>query len=145
MTKTTQPRTIHARATGLTVPAISAAGDALPGRVLYQGETITLSPEQVEATYDRTGASWLDLTPEEQVKRWGMQRFGDGPAPEGLKLAGDDESFQYRAGLAARSEAEQISNPAERRAALAEVSAEYGAVLSPRAQGPVRQPDRTGF
>lgn len=134
MTTTDGPITIHARATGLTVPALTAAGDAAPGRVLYQGETVTLSAEQVDATRDRNGDSWLDLTPEEQVRKWGSQKFGIGPAPDDLKLAGDDESVLYRRGLRARAEAQAISNPADRREALADVEAEYGKVLHVRPQ-----------
>lgn len=134
MTKIEGPITIHARSTGLSIPAVTAAGDAAPGRVLYQGETVTLSAEEVNATYDRTGATWLSLSPEEQVKRWGMQKFGLGEAPDELKFAGDDESYQYKAGLRAREEAKAISNPADRREALADVEAEYGDVLHVRPQ-----------
>jgi hypothetical protein len=49
------------------------------------GDEITVTPEMHETTVDRDGASWLDLTPEEQVQRWGMQMFAPGPAPEGLR------------------------------------------------------------
>lgn len=133
--KKTAPVTIHARRTGLTIPGPTVAGGTPQGGILlYQGQTVTLSAEQVEATRDRMGNSWLDLTPEEQVRRWGMQIFGLGPAPEGLAFAGDDESYQYRAGLRAREYARAISDPAERAAALAKVREEYGEVLNPQAQ-----------
>lgn len=60
-------RIFHCRATGLTLPAFSPAGDARPGRVLSRGETFTVSPETYELTKDRLGQSFLDLTEAEQV------------------------------------------------------------------------------
>lgn len=127
-------RIFHCRATGLTLPAFSPAGDARPGRVLSRGETFTVSPETYELTKDRLGNSFLDLTPQEQVQRWGSQRFGIGPAPEDMGLADDDEYQMYKAGVRARERALLISHPVERAEALAEVEKRYGAALHPKAQ-----------
>lgn len=146
MTDPTEPRIFHARSTGLTLPeAGRAGGTPAGGRVLYQGETFEVTREVYDATKDRGGRSWLDLTPEEQVQRWGMQKFGPGPAPEDLKFAGDDEGVQYRRGLAAREEALKHSDPGSRALALKEVATEYGDALNPIAQGPQHIPARTGF
>lgn len=132
---TTDNRTIHGVQTGLTIQAETIAGGiAAGGRVLRQGETITLTAAQVDETRDRLGNTYLDFTPEEQVGRWGKVLFADGPAPEGLKFGGDDEGYLYQQGLRAREHARQISDPNDRKAALAEVTAEYGHVLAPQAQ-----------
>lgn len=128
-------KTYHCRATGLTLPAFSPAGDARPGRVLSRGETFTVSPETYELTKDRLGNSFLDLTPQEQVQKWGAQRFGTGPAPEDMTYAEDDEYYQYLAGTRAREEAHKISHPIERAEALAAVEKKYGRALHPIAQG----------
>jgi len=133
----------HVRASGLTLPGIpSAPGGTATGRVLKRGEEFTVTPELYEATKDRNGASWLDMTPEAQVKRWGMVRFHEGPAPvdlaaevDSVGVGADDESVMYRRGIAAREYARAISDPAKRAEALKEVQAKYGHVLSPRAQG----------
>ena len=127
-------KTFHCRATGLTLPAFSPAGDPRPGRVLSRGETFTVSAEAYELTKDRLGNSFLDLTPDQQVARWGMQKFGTGPAPEDMKFAEDDEGYQYRAGTRAREQALLISHPVERAEALAAVEKRYGAALHPQAQ-----------
>lgn len=130
----TETRTFHARATGLTLSAYSPAGDAATGRVLYKGETFTVSAEEYELSKDRIGRSWLDLTPDEQVARWGMQKFGTGTAPEDMTFAGDDEGYQYKAGTRAREQALLISHPVERAEALAAIEKRYGAALHPQAQ-----------
>lgn len=137
---TTDTRIFHCRATGLTLPVFSAVGDAIGATVLYQGQTFTVTPEEYEMSKDRIGLSWLDLSPEQQVKRWGMVKFAEGPPPEDLKFAGDDEGYQYKAGTRAREQALLISNPVERAEALAKVRDEYGTALTPVAQGPQYMP-----
>ncbi|MCK2035686.1 hypothetical protein KZC51_06010 [Microbacterium sp. SSW1-49] len=121
--------TIHARSTGLTVPQITEAGDAAPGIVLYQGQTITLTPAQVDATRDRLGRTWLDLTADEQVQRWGMQKFAGGPAPEGMGIGEDDDAVWFKRAITALDAAKKITNPAERKAALQAVNVECGKYL----------------
>lgn len=135
-------KTFHCRATGLTLPAFSPTGDAIAGRVLYQGETFTVSAETHELTKDRLGLSWLDLTPEQQVQKWGMQRFGTGPAPDDLTFAGDDEGYAYKAGIRAREQALLISHPVDRAEALAAVEKKYGTALHPVAQSSQIFPSR---
>lgn len=127
-------KTFHCRATGLTLPAFSAAGDPLAGRVLSRGETFTVSAETYELTKDRLGNSWLDLTEQEQTQRWGMIRFLPGPAPEDIIYADDDEYFNYLAGTRARDQALAVSHPVERAEALAAVERKYGKALHPVAQ-----------
>lgn len=133
MTKS-EARIFHARSTGLMLTQVSEAGDPTRARVLFRGETFEVSPAEYEATIDRLGRSWLDLTPEEQVARWGMQKFGTGPAPSDMGLADDDENQMYQAGQRAQIEARAISDAEERKAALQRVNAKYGAALHPVAQ-----------
>ncbi|HEY9309918.1 MAG TPA: hypothetical protein VIP82_19110 [Microbacterium sp.] len=134
MSKTTEPRIIHIRASGVTLPAVSAAGDAVAGRVMRRGEEVEITPDLYAATIDRTGASFLDQTPEEQVKRYGMVKWADGPCPPEIQVGDDDEGYRYKAGLRAREDAKAVSNPTDRREALADVEAEYGDVLHVRPQ-----------
>lgn len=135
MTKTTQTRVIHCRASGLTLPGVpSAPGGTATGRVLRRGEEVEITEALYEETLDRNGASWLDLTPEEQVQRYGMQKWGEGPCPPEIAVGDDDEAFQYKLGVAARTYAEAISDPHDRTVALREVQEKYGAALYPRAQ-----------
>ncbi|MGN7965054.1 hypothetical protein ACTJKK_03155 [Microbacterium sp. 22179] len=135
-------RIFHCRATGLTLAQFSEAGDARAGKVLSRGENFTVTEAEYELSKDRLGRSWLDMTPDEQVKRWGMQKFGTGPAPSDMAFGSDDEGYQYRQGTRAREEAQLISHPKERAAALAEVERKYGSALHPVAQGPQHIPGR---
>lgn len=122
-------KTYHCRATGLTLPAFSAAGDPLAGRVLSRGETFTVSPETYDLTKDRLGNSFLDLTPDQQVARWGMQRFGTGAAPDDMVIGEDDEYQMFRVAFSKLEYARKISDPNERRAATQKVWRDYGDVL----------------
>lgn len=46
------------------------------GRVRTLGEKLTVTPVMYEETLDPvTRSSWLDLTPGDQVQRWGEQMF----------------------------------------------------------------------
>ncbi|WP_341954546.1 hypothetical protein [Microbacterium sp. LWH13-1.2] len=119
----------HCRATGLTLPAFSAAGDAAAGRVLSRGETFTVSPETYELTKDRLGSSFLDLTPQEQVQKWGSQRFGTGPAPEDMVIGEDDEYQVFKAAFAKLEYSRKISDPAARKLAVQKVWRDHGEVL----------------
>lgn len=122
-------KTFHCRATGLTLPAFSPAGDARPGRVLSRGETFTVSPETYELTKDRLGDSFLDLTEAEQVARWGMQRFGIGPAPEDMVIGEDDDYQAFKAAFSKLEYARKISDPTERKLAVQKVWRDHGDVL----------------
>lgn len=133
------PFLAHARSSGLTLPAVSRDA-AAPGRVLRQGEEFEVTQELYDATLDRYGESWIDLSEAEQVARWGMAKFGTGPKPEGMEVGGDDEGYRYRKGLKAREYAEQISDPMDRALALKQVQATYGDALNPIAQGPQHIP-----
>ncbi|WP_347978681.1 hypothetical protein [Microbacterium sp. ProA8] len=125
----------YVNASGLTLPGVPAAsGGTATGRVLRRGEEFEVTPELYAETLDRNGESWLDLTPEEQTRRYGHIKFLPGTRPDDIAVGDDDEGYRYKQGLAAREYAQQISDPAERAAALAEVSAEYGSVLRPIAQ-----------
>lgn len=136
MAKThTFPFTAHARSSGLTIPAVTVAGDAATGRVLRQGEEFVVTEELYAATLDRTGASWLDLDEQAQTARYGSVKWAKGAKPEELEIGGDDEGYRYRQGLAARQLAEQISDPMDRALALKQVQVEYGDALNPIAQG----------
>ncbi|MDN3443398.1 hypothetical protein [Microbacterium sp. APC 3901] len=140
MTDSRFPFIAHCRASGLTLPAVTLAGDAAPGRVLRQGEEFEVTEELYEATLDRTGASWLNLTDAEQVARYGCVKWAKGPRPEGMAVGGDDEGYRYRQGQAAKAYAERISDPMDRALALKKVQVEYGDALNPIAQGPQHIP-----
>lgn len=123
MTDDTQhePRTIHAKKSGFTVPF-----DNYSGKVLSQNETVTLTAEQVAGTFDRNGVSWLDLTEEQQMDRWRELRFGNGPAPEGAVVGADDpHGLRWRAYERARRLAEQFSDPFDRKVALRKVAEDF--------------------
>ncbi|MCC2031944.1 hypothetical protein [Microbacterium allomyrinae] len=143
----TKPATgiYHVRASGLTVPGIPATptGTAT-GRVLRRGEEFEVTPELYAETLDRNGESWLDLTPEQQVTRWGQQRFGAGPTPEGIVIGDDDEGYLYRLGVAAREQALAVSDPGDRALALKAVYRDYGAALNPTQPAQI-YPARNGF
>lgn len=99
-------------------------------RVAYRGEVITLSPEQIEATRDLNGNSWLDMTEEQQLDRWGHVNFrvGDVREEEAVKfIADDDEAMIYRLREQATKIADQISDPVARREARAEIAKRFGA------------------
>lgn len=129
------PFTAHARSSGLTIPAVTAAGDAATGRVLRQGEEFVVTEELYAATLDRTGASWLDLDDQAQTARYGSVKWAKGAKPEGMEVGGDDEGYRYRQGLKAHEYAERISDPMDRALALKQVQATYGDALNPIAQG----------
>lgn len=118
MAKThTFPFTAHVRGSGLTLPPVSRDA-AAPGTVMRQGEEFEVTQELYDATLDRYGDSFLDLSEAEQVARWGMVKWAKGPKPEGTEVGGDDEGYRYRKAQALKAYAEQISDPMERALAL---------------------------
>ena len=138
--------TYWVNASGLTLPGVPAAvGGTATGRVLRRGEEFEVTPELYAETVDRNGNSWLDLTPEEQVQRFGGIKFLPGSCPEGVAVGDDDEGYRYRQGLAAQEEALRLSDAADRALALKQAKAEYADALSPVAQGAQHIPARGGF
>ena len=121
-TKNRYPRTFHVLESGLTVNL----GDR-SGGVLYRGEVFTVTEQQYEFTKNKHGVSWLDMTPEEQDERWGVQRFGEGEAPADIGYIGsDDSTVRFRRRENAVIAARKITDDAERKKAFAEINATYG-------------------
>lgn len=116
--------TIHIFRTGLTYPRAGGefGGHSEVGR---RGQVIDLTPQDVEASRDRAGNSLWSLSPQEQRDRWGEQRFGIGPWPDGedVFVRGSVEWAEARE--AARREAWQAP-ASQRRAALADVEEKFG-------------------
>lgn len=122
--KTTYPRHFYVLASGLTVNLGERAGG-----VLYRGQTFEVTEEQYRETLDKSGRSWLDMTADEQEKRWGVQRFAEGTElPEDIRFVGDDD-FAVR--LIRRENetraARKIVDDDERKAELKRINALYGA------------------
>lgn len=124
-TKNSDTVTITVLATGLTLPGPSNpnAYFATSGRTALRGEVVEVERSE---TVNRNGDSWLDLTEDEQEQRWGKQMFALGDHSEGIELGDDDEyGVRYHRWLKATEEAQKISDPAERSAALREIKAKY--------------------
>lgn len=84
------PFTIHALAPeGLTLVSRAVTPFTADAITLYPGDSLEITESVYELNKDRDGASWFDLTPEAQKTEWGVQRFGVGPVPEGVKLAAE--------------------------------------------------------
>jgi hypothetical protein len=58
---------------------------------LRPAESIEVTQSVYEANVDRSGESWIDLTPEEQIERWGRVRFGTGDVPESVEATAKAE------------------------------------------------------
>lgn len=122
MTTTDKTVTITVLRSGLTVPHNNFAT-----RVALRGEVITLTPEQVQGTEDRYGASWLQMTDAEQEARWGEVKFVHGDHAEGIAFLGDDDStIRFRRRENAVLAARKIANDAERREAFRKINETYG-------------------
>lgn len=134
MTKTaTEARTIWAVASGLTVPTSSDGGT-----VLYRGQWVTLTPEQIERTRDRFGNSWLDETEADQLRRYGEVRWAEGLPPEGIGVGLDDDAARAAQRAEAESNLKFIADPEERKAASDAIKAKFGRG-NPSAQRSTRQ------
>ncbi|MGF2950302.1 hypothetical protein [Microbacterium alcoholitolerans] len=121
MSKTAFPRTFHILASGLSV----ALGD-FDGFVGLRGHEFTVSEEQYAFTKNRFGVSWLDMSADEQEAKWGVQRFAEGPVPEGMEIGQDDKhGARYRQWMRATEEAQKISNPVDRDAAFRKIKADF--------------------
>lgn len=51
------------------------------GRTFYRGQEVTFGPQAYAATLDRHGNSWLKMSDEEQMDRFGEIKFRLGPWP----------------------------------------------------------------
>lgn len=51
------------------------------GQVFYVGQEILFGPRAFEETKNRYGQSWLDMSEEDQLDRWGSVKFRKGPWP----------------------------------------------------------------
>lgn len=109
----------------LTIPT----GDSY-GAVVPRGQTVTITGEMIEATRDRTGASWLELVDDDeaQISKWGAVMFRRGECPEEVTWwnSPGDTAARGLARTQASEAAREISDPSERRAALAAADALYG-------------------
>ena len=114
------PRTYHVLVSGLTVNL------GVDGFVGLRGHEFTVNQEQYAETFDKLGRSWLDMTADEQEKRWGVQQFAEGPAPDDMGIGADDiHGARHRQWLRATEAAQKISNPAERAAAFRKIKADF--------------------
>ncbi|MFJ2541558.1 hypothetical protein [Microbacterium sp. NPDC087589] len=128
MTTQTQEVTLTVLRSGFTIPF-----DNFSSRAAYRGELVTLNAEQVAGTEDRYGVSWLSMTEEEQLARWGHVNFalGDQREAECIKFVGEDDLAQIAlARERAVKHADQISDPNERRAAHTAIRERFGAPQS---------------
>ena len=138
----------HATVSGLTLPGVPAAPGAVLSatrRVLLQGEEFEVTPELYAETLDRAGNSWLDLDESAQLARWGEVRFAPGPKPDALTFGGDDSSYRIRAWQRDLAYAQAVSDPNERRAALAKVRAEFPEFGASHSHTLSTTRDRTGY
>jgi len=122
----TENMTITVWRSGLSVPDIVGPVYSA-NRIAYRGEVVTLTPEQIEETRDRSGATWLDLSEAEQIARWGHVKFKLGDHSAGVKFLGEDDStIQFRRRENAVLAAQKIADAGERKAAFAKINELYG-------------------
>ena len=120
------PVTLTVLRSGFTVPF-----DDYSSRTALRGEVITLSPSAVEATADRHGNTWVTMTEDEQVSRWGHVNFRIGDHSEGIAFLGeDDERIRFERRERDIIAANAISDPQARAEAHREVKRVYGAAQS---------------
>lgn len=126
-----EPITITVLKSGLSIPDTSQTSpNYSTNRTAYRGEVLTFTSEQVEETRDLNGNSFLELDEEAQTARWGAPRFahGDVRDAEGIRIIGEDDiSVMARLREQATKRADQISDPAERRAAHEAIRERFGA------------------
>lgn len=118
-------RRFHVLETGLTVP-VSRDSNA----VLSRGQHFSLTPELYELSKDRNGESVYDLSPAEQVSRWGIQRFAEGDAPEDIAVGDDSEGHVYHLSQRELEEAARIADKTARAARTQEIKRKYAHVIS---------------
>ncbi len=116
------------------------SGLVFDGRVRLRGEQFTLTEVQIESTKDRNGRSWLDLSDDEQLARWGRINFQRGPAPENMHPWDTDLAAREARRQFLINEAKRIGHPTEQRIELARIAEEFGVPLTSTTLG-VYAPD----
>lgn len=96
------------------------------GETSQRGQTVTVTADLIELNEDRSGVSFLDLSPEEQVAKYGEPIWDHGPAPEELHAWAPNSFEQVLARDEARRRAWALDDPAAQRQALREVERIYG-------------------
>ena len=82
MTNHSFPFEIHALAVeGLSVLVRANNAITADSVTLYPGGSIEIDESRYELSKDIHGNSWMDLTTEQQVEKWGRARFGLGEPP----------------------------------------------------------------
>jgi hypothetical protein len=100
------------------------------GAVWPRGSVITLTADQIAATVNRHGQSWLsDLSEEAQLRRWGRVRLGVGDWPEGEQVLIPGSVEHALARTKAREQA-MGAPPRDREAELRRVREEFGTVTT---------------
>lgn len=124
-------KTAHAAKAGDTLTllgSLTLPTGGLEGEVFHRGFVLTITKELLEWTRDRTGASFLDdVSEESQLARWGEVKLVPGDQSEKiLWWNGGDSASRGLARTQAGELAREISDPKERRAAIAEADELYG-------------------
>ncbi|WP_036318140.1 hypothetical protein [Microbacterium sp. B24] len=119
--------------------AMSVAVSPDYGVPVQRGATVEVTKEIIEASLDRNGNSWLDLVDDEgaQVARYGQVTFRRGQCPEDVlwwNAPGDDAS-RGLAHVKAVEAAREISDPIERRLAVAKADETFGPRMTSRSLG----------
>jgi hypothetical protein len=93
-----------------------------------RGTVVTVTQRLIDGTRDRTGASWLVDTiddEDEQVRRFGVVRVRRGDWPEGVDRFEPYSAAWHDARDAARAAAHALGDPDERAAAFAEIERRF--------------------
>lgn len=125
--KPTFPKTLHALTT-ITLPdeTFSPSAWGSMGTLVNRGQQVEISQARYEATKDREGNSWMDLTENEQEARWGEVRFRWGETPDGVNPWDRDASLANLLRETELAEARKLENTAERADAVAAIFKKYG-------------------
>ena len=106
---------------GLSVVTKAVTPFTAEATVLQRGDVLEITADIYGLNTDRTGFCWLDLTPAEQLDRWGRARFGLGSVtPEHIV---EERETERRNTLEAERSVLLRSNPhlAKRTAAAARI------------------------
>lgn len=122
MTTNNEPGvSVYFESTGLTLPL-----SRTDGQVMRRGQTLVVTPELRALATDRLGNCVYDLTPDEQLKRYGKVMFRVGEPPADLKPY-ERGSFEEDDARAAALRAAALLPTAEaQRIAAARARAEFG-------------------
>ena len=104
-----------------------------PHEISRRGQTIELTSDIIAASVDRHGSnSWLGLSDEQQIARWGSVVYQPGPAPKNLTTYqpnSTEEEVEYGE---RRTAAWAVTDPQARAEALAAVKKEFGSPTTSR-------------